>query len=113
MEIEFILTDDKGHRYQGTAKLAPAEASAKQSQNVIVAPAKRSAKTLPEQILSLRDEGYFCEPRTPADVHAKLKETYHCLLDRVQMALLRLQRKKELRKAVKTVGSETQSAYVW
>jgi hypothetical protein len=61
----------------------------------------------------LRSEGFFADPRTSTDVHEKLQQTYHCLPDRVQMALLRLQRRRELRKALKKVSDQEKVAYVW
>jgi len=48
-----------------------------------------------------------------AEVHAKLQESYYCVLNRVQMALLRLQKKRELRRAVKRIGDHDEIAYVW
>ena len=56
---------------------------------------------------------FFREPRTPREVHDKLLETYHCLPNRVQMALLRLHRKRELRKTVKQIGDQEHTAYAW
>ena len=72
-----------------------------------------SAKTLPSYILELRGQGFFKQAKTAKEVHAKLQSVYHCNLDRVVMALLRLQRRKQLRKSVKLVGKKKQVAYVW
>jgi hypothetical protein len=74
---------------------------------------RASTGTLPVRILRLRDDGFFKEPRTAAEVHAKLKPTYDCELNRVMMALLRLAKRKQLRKASKKVGESKQVAYVW
>lgn len=71
-----------------------------------------ASATLPEHILQLREAGFFRTPRTSQEVHTKLSKTYSCLLNRVTMALKRLQRRKELRKAEKNVEGEKQIAYV-
>ena len=68
---------------------------------------------LPGFILRLRDQGFFKQPKTAGKVHEKLRSNYHCELDRVAMALLRLQRRKELRKSSELVGQKKQVAYVW
>lgn len=73
----------------------------------------RSANTLSAHILRLRKEAFFKQSRTGKDVHLKLQPYYSCELNRVAMALLRLQRRKLLRKAVKIVGKRKQRAYVW
>lgn len=69
--------------------------------------------TLPQHIIKLRDAGFFKEPRTAAEVHAKLQTTYHCAADRVVMALLRLKNARKLRKTAKIVGKRKLVAYVW
>jgi hypothetical protein len=69
--------------------------------------------SLPDHILSLRDAGYFGQSRTAAEVNKKLQSKYDCEVDRVTMALLRLQRRKKLRKASKKVDDRKQTAYVW
>jgi hypothetical protein len=48
-----------------------------------------------------------------ANVHLKLQSQYSCELNRVMMALLRLQRRKLLRKTTKMEGKKKQTAYVW
>jgi hypothetical protein len=47
------------------------------------------------------------------DVREKLQPTYHCDVDRVAMALLRLHKRKQLRKTKKAVGKKRLIAYVW
>jgi hypothetical protein len=69
--------------------------------------------TLPEHIIKLRDGGFFKEPRSAGEVHAKLQATYHCALDRVVMALLRVKNARKLRKTSKVVGKKKLIAYVW
>jgi len=72
-----------------------------------------SPRTLPACILKLRDEGTFKQPRTAKEAHAKLQSYYPCDLNRVDVALLRLQKRRQLRKASKGVGDKKQVAYVW
>jgi hypothetical protein len=68
---------------------------------------------LPERILELRDKGFFPQPKTAREVQAKLNPVYSCEVDRVMMALLRLNERKQLRKASKVVDGKRQVAYVW
>jgi|SRR5208282_4950868 len=67
---------------------------------------------LPDQILRLRDTGFFDAAKTSGEVHARLQTKYPCEPDRVAMALLRLQRRRELRKTSKVTGRRKQVAYV-
>lgn len=76
-------------------------------------PMKLAEEGLPAQILKLRGHGFFKEPKTANEVQSKLQPTYHCELDRVAMALLRLQRRKKLRKSSKMLKKIKQVAYVW
>jgi len=76
-------------------------------------PKDSSAQGLPAHILGLRRQGFFNAPKTAKEVHLKLQANYHCELDRVTMALLRLQRRKELRKNSKVVEKKKQVAYTW
>lgn len=69
-------------------------------------------RALPDYILELRDSGFLDLARTPTEVHAALKPKYPCDLDRVKVALLRLQRRRQLRKSSKTVGNKKMAAYV-
>jgi hypothetical protein len=72
------------------------------------------ASRLPDHIIRLRDSGFLKQPKTPAEVHAKLQATYPCDLNRVAVALLRLQKnKRALRKHSKIVGKRKLIAYVW
>ena len=72
-----------------------------------------SQEGLPAQILKLRDHGFFRDPKTAKEVHRKLQPIYHCELDRVSMALLRLKTRKQLRKSSKLIQKAKQVAYVW
>jgi hypothetical protein len=69
--------------------------------------------TLPKWILGLRSTGFFKVPRTAREVQEKLQSGYPCEVDRIAMALLRLNERKELRKASKIVDGKKQVAYVW
>jgi hypothetical protein len=117
MKIEFTIIDGNGNRYSGSADLV-AETGGAVSVQPPPSPEpngaeEESRKGLPDHILELRVKGFFREPRTPGDVHQELQSAYPCLVDRVQMALLRLQRRRELRKATKRVGDQEKAAYVW
>jgi hypothetical protein len=72
-----------------------------------------SSEGLPAHILKLRDEQFFREPKIISEVQSKLKGSYHCEPDRVAMALLRLQRRKQLRKDSKIIEKKKQAAYTW
>jgi hypothetical protein len=69
--------------------------------------------SLAQHILSLRDSGFFAQPRTAKEVHKKLLPSYHCELDRVVMALYRVALRKQLRKASKSINGRPYQAYVW
>lgn len=75
--------------------------------------AQNTRSTLPEHILKLRAEGFFAQPRTAQETHAKLAPIYACDVKRVMVALLRLKKGRELRKASKTLDGKRQAAYVW
>jgi hypothetical protein len=68
---------------------------------------------LPAHISKLKDQGFLKTPRTAVEVKEKLQPTYHCDIDRVAMALLRLHKRKQLRKTTKRVGARKHIAYVW
>jgi hypothetical protein len=71
------------------------------------------ANKLPDCILEFRDKLFFKEPRTPREVHEKLRGVYACEINRVEVSLLRLVGSKRLRKASKLVDGKRQVAYVW
>ena len=76
-------------------------------------PKKREKRKLSDHILDLRNSGFFSQPRTAAESHKKLQETYHCEQNRVDVALLRLSKRKMMRRATKVVGKKRYQAYVW
>lgn len=97
--IDQVLTKSPGR----TPKNWP---SAKASRST--APSK-----LPDHILALRDSGFMKQPKTGDEVHAKLQSSYHCDINRVDVALLRLHKRRLLRKTSKSVGQRKKLAYVW
>ena len=76
-------------------------------------PGRSRDAALPAHVGKLRSQGFFTTPRTAVEVREKLQPTYHCDLDRVAMALLRLHKRKQLRKTKKLVGKKKLIAYVW
>jgi len=111
MRIEFTLTDNKGHSYSGSATLTQNKViqSTIHGETIVL----NRTKNLSAFILDLREAEFFKQPKTGHEVHAALHGKYHCEIDRVQMALLRMQRKKDLRKAKKNEDGKEQVAYVW
>lgn len=81
-----------------------------QQKTVVISKDKRK---LSDHIIELRTKGFFSGPRSAGEVHKRLKGTYHCEPDRVTMALLRLAKRKQLRRASKTIGKKKYQAYVW
>lgn len=74
---------------------------------------KTGNNSLGDHIIALRDNGFFKQPKTGQEVHAKLQSSYACEYDRVAMALLRLLKRKLLRVTSKSVGKKKLKAYVW
>ena len=81
----------------------------------IVKKPKQTSKpmTLAKHILALRDSAFFSQDRTADEVHKKLSSHYNCILNRVEVALVRLASKRQLRKATKTIGDKSYKSYVW
>jgi len=73
----------------------------------------KGKKSLSDHIIELRDSGFFSQPKTAEETHAKLTGKYHCDLNRVAVALLRLAERNKLRKASKTIEGKNYKAYVW
>lgn len=69
--------------------------------------------SLPVLILKLRDSGFFNHPQSVSEVHKKLQPIYPCDFNRVEVALLRLHKKRQLRKTLKIIGDKKVIAYVW
>jgi hypothetical protein len=70
-------------------------------------------KVLNDHVLSLREERFFSDPRTAQETYEKVQKAYPCELNRVEVALLRLAGKKQLRKAKKIINGREYKAYVW
>lgn len=77
-----------------------------------ITPSKDKRK-LSDYIVELRNKNFFLQPKIAEEVHKKLQETYSCELNRVAVALLRLSKRKQLRRASKIVDKKTYQAYVW
>lgn len=73
----------------------------------------KNQKTLSDHIIELRDARFFSQPKTAEETHAKIVGKYHCELNRVEVALIRLAGRKKLRKASKTANDKKYKAYVW
>jgi len=74
---------------------------------------KGKKQSLSVHIIELRDSGFFSQQKTAEETHAKLSTKYPCKLNRVEVALVRLSRKRELRKASKVIHEKEYQAYVW
>jgi hypothetical protein len=74
---------------------------------------KTKKKTLSDHILELRDQAVFSKPQTPREVHEQLQSLYPCVLNRVEVVLLRMVARKRLRKASKVLNGKQQAAYAW
>ena len=69
--------------------------------------------SLPDRILDLRKAGFFKQQKTAQEVHAELQSTYPCDFNRVEVALLRLLKRKLLRITSKNINGKRLKAYVW
>ena len=74
---------------------------------------KKIIKSLSDHIIELRDRGTFKEALTAKEVHKKIGVTYPCELNRVEVELSRLQKRKQLRKTSKLIEDKKYGAYVW
>ena len=68
---------------------------------------------LADHILHLREEKFLHQPRTAPEIHKKLQGKYSCDLNRVEVALYRLHKKRLLRRTSKGTGKNKQVSYVW
>ena len=73
----------------------------------------KDKRKLSDHIIELRNGGFLSQPKTVEETHAKLQQTYHCELNRVAVALLRLSKRKQLRRSSKVVEKKKYQAYVW
>ena len=75
--------------------------------------ARGGKKSLSDHIIELREQGSFKKPITPEEVYKKLTVTYPCDFNRVEVELIRLQKRRQLRKTSKLIGEKNYIAYVW
>lgn len=106
--IDRILRDHEIRLSKLESLLAKRSDTKRKAQKIDSAPAH-----LTDHIFALRERKYFAQPRTADETHKKLQGTYHCEMNRVSMALLRLAKRKQLRRATKTNGDKKYQAYVW
>lgn len=79
-----------------------------------VSPALAQEKrALNDHIIDLRNKGFFSQPKTAGETHSKLQDTYSCERNRVEVALLRLSKRHQLRLTSKVVDNKRYQAYVW
>jgi len=114
MQVEIVVIDETGRRHRGVATLVLEDSGgARGKMQADVPSSGKERASLPDEIIALRDEGFFGEPKTVSDVQHALKGRYHCELERTRVALLRLQQRKELRKLATNIDGKLQVAYVW
>lgn len=65
------------------------------------------------KVLNLRGANFFKQPKVASEVHAKLQSTYPCDLNRVEVVLLRISKKKLLRVTSKNIDGKKKKAYAW
>ena len=80
---------------------------------VLTQPDNDLKKSLGDRIIVLRDEKFFSTPQAGMETHERMLESYHCELNRVEVALVRLADKKQLRKTSKVIDGKKYKAYVW
>ena len=77
------------------------------------AAAPKSKRRLTDHIIEFREKGFFAQPKTAEETNAKLQQSYHCDPNRVAVALFRLSKRRQLRRATKVVDKKEYQAYVW
>ena len=88
----------------------PVSKALKKSKRAVVSTEKAS---LTDHILALRDQEFFKQPMTANEVHVEVEKIYPCDLNRVEVALIRMHKRRELRKSSKTIEKKQKIAYVW
>lgn len=74
---------------------------------------QKDKKSLQDFIIELRNSGFFSQPKISQEVHTEIIASYPCELNRVEVALVRLADKKQLRKSSKIISDKKFKAYVW
>lgn len=95
------------------ARIVKLELSYGEKKKAAKAHRRKSRASLTDHIVSLRDAGFFSQPKISEDVQKKLQGVYHCKLDRISMALLRLAKHRELRRTTKSANGKSYQAYVY
>ncbi len=113
MKAEISVIDNNGNKFVGTVELLSVKGEKRQPKSSMAEKVSGKVTTLSEHIIKLRNSGFFSRPRTAREVHGKLQGSYHCEIKRVGVALIRLQKARELRKTNKTENNKTNVAYVW
>jgi hypothetical protein len=113
MKLKVEITDDRGRTYVGVVNLALSNPpSPSQKKKPLKDSATKDEASLTDRIISLRDNGFFSSPKTSPEVHQEVQKKYYCEPARATTALIRLQKRKELRKATRVVNGKTVVAYV-
>lgn len=74
---------------------------------------KPRSDSLTNLILALRDDGFFRQPKSNLDVHSEASKSYPCVRTRVSVALIRLAKRRELRRAETVKNGKRVVAYAW
>src|SRR5579859_2088821 len=72
-----------------------------------------SRTTLEDHLIAIRDGGFFKLARTAEEINEKIQSIYPCERSRVTTQLWRMVKRKEIRKASKTIDGKKHVAYVW
>src|SRR5881397_3657400 len=108
MKVKIEVTDDKGRIYTGELELEQTAQGGRR--NDLRDTRAKDSSSLPQRIIRLREKGYFASPRVYTEVHTEIQKEYPCDPDRVRVALIRLQRNKQLRKTSKNYGGKDLAA---
>jgi len=111
MKVKIEVTDENGRTYAGELELEQI-LQGRRREHAKETNTKNSS-SLPQRIIRLREKGYFASPRVYNEVHAEIQKEYPCDPARVRVALIRLQRNKQLRKTSKNYGGKDLTAYAW
>lgn len=69
--------------------------------------------SLTDRILILKKEGFFKQSKSSLEVYSAISKTYPCAKNRVEVALTRLGKRRELRRTDKTEDGKQIVAYAW
>jgi len=111
MKVKIEVTDENGRTYAGELELE--QIGQRGRRKHVEETNTKNSSSLPQRIIRLREKGYFASPRVYNEVHTEIQKEYPCDPDRVRVALIRLQRNKQLRKTSKNYGGKDLTAYAW